>query len=309
MSKSVRKVWYKRMWVYCIGGILLVLVIYLIVQGIRCRGAVAAGEERLATYEAETARLSYGDMTYVDQGEGETILSVHGIFGGFDQAYDTCKDFSSEYRIIAPSRFGYLGSDVLGDGTPAEQARAYVELLDYLGIEKVYLLATSAGGSVAIRFALDYPERTKGLILYCSAMPYTEKPEEYSEYAGPPAALCNDYAMFLISPLFEPIMGMESSTIYSMMPIKDRKEGVILDASVTNPDMARNYDNYQIESLQVPSLILHAKDDKLANYEDTVNALSRFPNCKFVSFETGGHMMVGHSEEIKKAVSEFIKSE
>ena len=113
--------------------------------------------------------------------------------------------------------------------------------------------------------------------------------------------------MFLISPLFEPIMGMESSTIYSMMPIKDRKEGVIRDASVTNPDMARNYDNYQIESLQVPSLILHAKDDKLANYEDTVNALSRFPNCKFVSFETGGHMMVGHSEEIKKAVFEFIR--
>ena len=74
MSKSVRKVWYKRMWVYSIGGILLVLVIYLVVQGIRCRGAVAAGEERLAAYEAETARLSYGDMTYVDQGEGETIL-------------------------------------------------------------------------------------------------------------------------------------------------------------------------------------------------------------------------------------------
>lgn len=51
-------------------------------------------------------------MAYVDKGEGEVILSVHGIFGGYAQAYDTCKD-------------------------------------------KVYLLATSAGGSVAIRFALD----------------------------------------------------------------------------------------------------------------------------------------------------------
>ena len=269
--------------------------------------AVKEGKERLVTYGAKTANLSYGNMTYVDRGEGEIILSVHGIFGGYDQAYDTCKNFSSDYRIIAPSRFGYLGSDILGNGTPAEQAFAYIELLDELGIDKVYLLATSAGGSIAIRFALDYPERTKGLILYCSAMPYAEEPKKYSEYAGPPAFLCNDYAMFFISPLFEPIMGMESSTIYSMLPVEDRKEGVILDASVTNPDMARNFDDYEIESLQVPSLILHAKDDKLANYEDTLNALGRFPNCKFISFETGGHMMVGHSKEIEKAVSEFVK--
>lgn len=307
MGKSVRKVWYKHMWIYIVGGILFVLAIYLIVQGIRCNMAVKEGKERLVTYGAKTANLSYGNMTYVDRGEGEIILSVHGIFGGYDQAYDTCKNFSSDYRIIAPSRFGYLGSDILGNGTPAEQASAYVELLDELGIDKVYLLATSAGGSIAIRFALDYPERTKGLILYCSAMPYAEEPKKYSEYAGPPAFLCNDYAMFFISPLFEPIMGMESSTIYSMLPVEDRKEGVILDASVTNPDMAKNFDDYEIESLQVPSLILHAKDDKLANYEDTLNALGRFPNCKFISFETGGHMMVGHSKEIEKAVSEFVK--
>ena len=127
------------------------------------------------------------------------------------------------------------------------QAAAYVELLDKLGIDKVHLLATSAGGSVAIRFALDYPQRTKGLILYCSAMPPVEKPEKYAEYAGPPPFLCNDYVMFLLSPMFEPIMGMEPSTIYSMLPVSDRKDGVVLDASITNPDMARNFEDYTVE--------------------------------------------------------------
>ena len=183
-----------------------------------------------------------------------------------------------------------------------------MELLDKLGIDKVYLLATSAGGSIAIRFALDYPERTKGLILYCSAMPLVEKPEKYAEYAGPPAFLCNDYAMFLLSPLFEPIMGMEPSTIYSMLPVNDRKDGVVLDASVTNPDMARNFGDYPIEDLQVPALIFHAKDDKLASYADTKRAVSRFPSCTFISFESGGHLMTGHGEEIKKAVSDFVEN-
>lgn len=287
-------------------SVLFLIAVYLVVQAIRCGIAVKEGEKRLLSYNAKTADLSYGKMSYVDEGEGEVILSVHGIFGGYDQALDTCKDFASDFRILAPSRFGYLGSDISGKGTPAEQASAYIELLDNLGIDKVYLLATSAGGSIAIRFALDYPERTKGLILYCSAMPFAEKPEKYAEYAGPPAFLCSDYAMFLMSPLFEPIMGMEPSTIYSMLPVGERKDGVVLDARVTNPDMSRNFDDYKIEEMQVPVLILHAKDDKLASYKDVENALGRFRNCTFVSFETGGHLMTGHSEEVKKAVLDFI---
>ena len=295
------------MCIYILEGVLLFLVVYLVIQGIRCRIAVKESKEKLAAYGAKTVSLNYGNMSYVDQGEGETILSVHGIFGGYDQAYDTCKDFRSDHRIIAPSRFGYLGSDVLGNGTPAEQAEAYVELLDKLGIDQVYLLATSAGGSIAIRFALDHPERTKGLILYCSAMPLTEKPKKYSQYAGPPAFLCNNFAMYLLSPFFEPILGMEPSTIYSMLPVGDRKDGIVLDASVTNPDMARNYDDYPIEDLQVPILVLHAKDDKLASYTGTEKAVKRFPNCTFISFETGGHLMTGHREEIKEAVSRFTR--
>ena len=180
-----------------------------------------------------------------------------------------------------------------------------VELLDRLGINQVYVLSTSAGGSVAIRFALDYPERTKGLILYCSAMPLTEKPEKYAEYAGPPGFLCNNYAMFLMRPMFGPIMGMDPSTIYSMMPVSERKAGVVLDAAVTNPDMARNYESYDIENLQVPVLILHAKDDKLASYEGAVNASARFPEYIFVAFEDGGHLMAGHEAEVHKAVTDF----
>ena len=57
--------------------------------------------------------------------------------------------------------------------------------------------------------------------------------------------------------------------------------------------------------MQVPTLILHAKDDKLASYKDVENALGRFRSYTFVSFETGGHLMTGHAEEVKKAVYDF----
>lgn len=295
-------------WLICLVLIIiLILVSYLLIQGIRCKSAVKKGKEILKTYDPKDILLSYGNMSYVDKGQGEVILSVHGIFGGYDQAYDTCKDFVSDYRIIAPSRFGYLGSDIKDKGTPSDQAKAYVELLDKLGIDKVYVLSTSAGGSVAIRFALDFPERTKGLILYCSAMPLIEKPNMVPKYVGPPAPFLNNYVMYLMSPLFKPMMGMESSTIYSMLPVSERKKGIIIDSSITNTDMMKNYDSYVIEDLKVSTLVLHSKDDKLASFKDTKKAIKRFPNCTFVSFETGGHLMVGHEKEVNKAVCDFIR--
>ncbi|WP_390897746.1 alpha/beta fold hydrolase [Rothia aeria] len=54
-------------------------------------------------------------------------------------------------------------------GGRQEQSTAPIELLDTLNIEKVYVLGASAGGTPAIRFALDYPERASGIILLSSA--------------------------------------------------------------------------------------------------------------------------------------------
>jgi pimeloyl-ACP methyl ester carboxylesterase len=284
-----------------------VIVIFFIVQLILCQIAVQKGYARLETYNHKEIELSYGTMTYVDQGSGDVILSIHGMSGGYDQGFDTVANKTSEYRVIAPSRFGYLGSDSPENPTPEKQTKSFIELLDELDVDKVYLLATSAGGTVAIRFALDYPERVKGLILYSSAAPLAEKPASYEEYQGPPSLLCNNFGMWLLSPFFGPVMGMESSTIHSMLPVSERRDGMIMDASVTNPDMARNFDEYGVENLQVPTLVFAAKDDKMSSYALMEQAINRFPNHTFIVFETGGHLMEGHGEEIDTALDQFLQ--
>lgn len=285
---------------------LVIFVLYFLIQGIRCVSGLNKALDKLESYEVYTADLSYGSMTYVDAGEGEVILSVHGIFGGYDQAYDNVKNRASKNRLLAPSRFGYLGSDVKGNGTPEEQSDAFKELLDYLKIDRVFVLATSAGGTPAIRFALDYPERVKGIILLCSAMPVNKKPDSYIEYQAPPEPLVSDYAMYLISPMMPALMGMSASTVETIQPISERKAGVILDGKFTNPDMERNFEQYPIEELNVPVLIIHSEDDPVASFEKVKNVQHRFPNLTLVTFPDGGHMMAGHGQEIDKAIDDFI---
>ncbi|MDI9470737.1 MAG: alpha/beta hydrolase [Bacillota bacterium] len=284
-----------------------VIALYFLIQGLRCVSGLQKTREKLSSYDVRTAELSYGAMNYVDEGEGEVLLSVHGLFGGYDQAYDNAQNLASRMRLLAPSRFGYLGSAVRGEGTPGEQATAFTELLDYLSIDRAYLLATSAGGTVAIRFALDYPERVKALILFCSAMPVAEKPQSYLEYQAPPEPLLSDYAMYLISPLMPATMGMPASTVTMIQPIAERRSGVILDGRLTNPDMERNFDQYPIEDLHVPVLILHAEDDPVASYEKVRQARHRFPDLTLVTFPDGGHMMKGHGEEIDQALADFMR--
>lgn len=286
--------------------LLFIIIFYILFMLINLRKDINMSNQKLKDYKAEIVDLSFGKMEYLDRGEGEIILSSHGLFGGFDQAFENVSEFSKEFRIIAPSRFGYLNSDIKGDGSPKEQVKAYVELLDKLKIDKVFVLGTSAGGTLAIRFALDYPDRCKGVILYCSAMPELNKIKDINYHQGPSDFMINDYAMYLISPFFRITMGMDPDIIKSMLPINEKKEGIILDMEINNPDMAANFDQYNIETIKLPVLIMQSEDDKLVDANKTREVSKRFLNHTLKIFDNGGHMMKGHGEEVNKLVKDFI---
>ncbi|MCR5249707.1 MAG: alpha/beta hydrolase [Lachnospiraceae bacterium] len=266
--------------------------------------------DRFSVYEekAKTINTSHGKISYIDEGEGETFLVFHGITGGYDQGVDVLNGRTADYRVIAPSRFGYPGSDMPENATVDMQAEAFVELLDELGIEKSFVIATSAGGTVAQRFALMYPERCKGLVLYCSGYPASEKPARPAEgMTGPPEAICNDFAIWLISPLFKPIMGMDRSVIKQIMPMKERKAGIVFDGDVVNKDHVNHYDHYDLRNSRVPVLIIHSEDDKLADPEKAKYWSKEIPDCTAVFFSGGGHLMSGNGEEIDKALDGFVE--
>jgi len=266
--------------------------------------------ERFEVYKAKAKSInsSYGTIGYIDEGEGEPFLICHGITGGYDQGFDVLSGRTDDYRIIAPSRFGYPGTDMPENATVDMQVEAFIELLDTLGVEKVFVAGTSAGGTVAQRFALMHPERCKGLVLYCSGYPASEKPAEpASGMTGPPEVLCNDFAMWMISPLFKPIMGMERSVIKQIMPMSERRAGIAFDGEVVNRDHTDHYENYDLRHINVPVLIIHSEDDKLADPEKAKYWSHEIPGCTSVFFSGGGHLMLGNSEEINRVLDEFVE--
>ena len=70
----------------------------------------------------------------------------------------------------------------------------------------MFVLGASAGGTPAIRFALDHPERVTGLILLSSAAPWPSRPSRPPGRMGPPALMNHDWIMWLLSPFFGPVL-------------------------------------------------------------------------------------------------------
>lgn len=291
--------------------ILGIVVVLLIVMEVKYLSWMNKAKARLETYQdkVKTVTTSYGKMSYIDEGSGEALLMIHGLFGGYDQGYDSMKDLEDKYRIIAPSRFGYLGTDFPNRATVTDQAHALRELLDELGINKVYVVGTSAGGLCALKFGILYPERVQGIGLYCSgAIPVTKpNQDEIVKYASIPKPLCHNFAVWAIGPIMKRAMNMTDDVWLSVFPVDERAKGVINDGYEANLDGEKHFEDYTLEALKVPVLILHAKDDKMANYERIEKMATRIPHVEMISFETGGHMMAGNDEAVEEAMIQFIE--
>ncbi|MCA1454552.1 alpha/beta hydrolase [Bradyrhizobium sp. BRP22] len=87
-----------------------------------------------------------GPIEYGETGAGLPLLSIHGAGGGFDHGLANAVEIAGEgFRIIAPSRFGYLRTPIPGDVSPAAQADAHAALLSQLNISEIAVVGISAG--------------------------------------------------------------------------------------------------------------------------------------------------------------------
>ncbi|WP_040854037.1 alpha/beta fold hydrolase [Thiorhodovibrio frisius] len=123
---------------------------------------------------ASTAELPMGPMQFADVGDGPPLLCVHGGPGGYDQGLILGETFRvNGFRVIGPSRPGYLETPLKTGTTLTEQADALAALLDYLGIERCAVVGVSAAGGAIYELAARHPRKVSALVAVdCVASKY-----------------------------------------------------------------------------------------------------------------------------------------
>jgi pimeloyl-ACP methyl ester carboxylesterase len=99
----------------------------------------------------------------VEEGTGEPLVLLHGLFGALSNFSGLIDYFRSHNRVIIPL-LPLLDMDILHTsvGGLAKYVNRFLEALDLNG---VHLLGNSLGGHVALVHTLKNPERVKSLVL------------------------------------------------------------------------------------------------------------------------------------------------
>ncbi len=85
-----------------------------------------------------------------------------------------------------------------------------------------------------------------------------------------------------------------------MHPMSQRYKGTINDGKMLE------LEGTSTEKLSAPTLIIHAKDDALVSYEHAENAHRKIKQSKLILFDTGGHAMISHLDEVRELVNTFV---
>jgi pimeloyl-ACP methyl ester carboxylesterase len=90
--------------------------------------------------------------------------------------------------------------------------------------------------------------------------------------------------------------------IDSLFPLTPRLRGVFFDVFVSNAAV----NDCNLEAIRVPTLIVHTKDDPLASHDASERAAERIPGARFVSLESGGHLMLGQTRRVRDELVDFF---
>ncbi|MEA4907417.1 MAG: alpha/beta hydrolase [Anaerolineaceae bacterium] len=311
---------------------LFILLAGLMAMGVvavtsRYFGEMKAARQALDALGSQVIETECGPIEYARAGEGYPLLAVHGALGGFDAGLMVAQPaIAAGYQVISISRFGYLRSPLPENAGVDGQAEAFACLLDELEIRQAAVLAVSGGATSAIRFTARYPQRVSALILLSPAAPGDV------QVAPPPEAaltlMRSDFVYWAMLTYLKPVMqrmiGVPQGFVLTpqtdaevkeilaaTLPSSQRMDGFYLDNFGVTPDFYAEISEsspYSVYTIKTPVLVIHALDDPLAAPENVRGLAEKFPRARLYEVPDGGHLLLGHSEEMWSQMMHFLRS-
>jgi pimeloyl-ACP methyl ester carboxylesterase len=297
-------------------------------------GGAAAGAFREARTQAESRLYSQGTvidtpagvLEFAVAGDGPPLMMIHGTGGGFDQGLLFAASLRQQgFRIIAPSRFGYLGSAFPDDASPAHQADTLVDLMDHLGIDRLPVVGGSAGALTAAELALRHPRRCSQLGLLVPAGNLTNRdPVAFTalQRLAVDAVLGSDFWFWSLARLaprqmIRTLLATDPALLNQVPEVERRRAMVILNQifPISRKVNGLRNDGFwagtpspiPYEKIAVPTLILSCEDDRFGTAATARLMAERIPGAEITLYPTGGHIWLGHDAEVAERIAGFVR--
>ncbi|MDX1903123.1 MAG: alpha/beta hydrolase [Thermonemataceae bacterium] len=241
-----------------------------------------------------------GHFTYIDEGEGEVLLLLHGLFGALSNWKEVVNEFSGSYRVVIPMMPIY---DLPLKNTGIESLTDFIEeFVAFKDLKDLTLLGNSLGGHIALNYTLRRQDNVKRLVLTGS------------------------------SGLFENTMGGSYPKRGSYDYIKDRVEYTFYDPKTATEDLVlevfditksipkcmkivaiaksaqRHNMAKDITKITVPTLLIWGLNDTITPPLVAHEFATLLPNNELRFIDKCGHApMMEHPEKFNEILHQFLQ--
>ena len=244
-----------------------------------------------------------------EQGQGAPILLIMGLGYPSSLWHRVRPVLAERYRTVAFDNRGVGLSDVPpGPYSIVTMASDVAAVLDAAGVDDAHIFGVSMGGMIAQEFALQYPARTRSLILGCTS-------------AGGPSAVRAESKVADV--LMMRGMTLEQAReailpyIYDAATLREKIEEDLslrrrwlpsLEGYMAQLQGILAWEAYsRIAQITAPTLVIHGKSDALVPPGNGELIAARIPGSRLVLLEHASHLfLTDQTEAARKEILGFL---
>jgi len=241
-----------------------------------------------------------GKFKYLEEGSGENLILLHGLFGALSNYEHVVESFKDKYTVIIPMLPLYELPII---NTNVKNLSKFLkEFVDHKKIEKANLLGNSLGGHIALVFTKRNPERVNSLVLTASSGLYENAfgssfpRREDKEFIRKKVALT----------FYDPKHATDELVDECYAMVNDRNK-VIRVLAIAKSAIRHNMGK-DIKDMKMPVCLIWGKDDTITPPEVAEEFHDKMENSSLYWIDKCGHApMMEHPEPFNEYLGSWLK--
>ncbi len=237
---------------------------------------------------------------YLEKGEGQVILVLHGLFGALSNFNDMITHFSRTHKVVVPIMPLY---DMPLAKTGVKNLAKFIKrFIDYKGYKDLILLGNSLGGHVALIYALKNPEKVSAMVLTGSSGLYE------NAFGGSfPRRGDKEYIRGKIAVTFhEPEMVTDELVDVVFELVSDRAK--LMKVLYLAKSAIRHNMRDELKNYPMPVCLIWGKNDTITPPEVAEEFQEYLPNADLFWIDKCAHApMMEHPEEFNQILDRWLE--
>jgi pimeloyl-ACP methyl ester carboxylesterase len=239
-------------------------------------------------------------FSYIDEGEGEVLLLLHGLMGALSNWERVVEEFRSEYRVIIPILPIY---DLPLITTGVKSLAKFVhKFVTFKRLSDVTLLGNSLGGHVALIYVLSHPSVVKSLVLTGSSGLYE------NAFGGSfPRRGSYDFIKEKVEYTFYDPKTATKELVDEVFATVNDRHRVIRILAMAKSAIRHNMkkDLYKID---IPVSLIWGREDKITPPEVAIEFSQELPDAELHWIDHCGHAaMMEQPDEFNRILKGFLE--